>query len=266
MLRLYSSWIDSLGKAERVGRLEHPAIREASGIVKSRRHPGIFWVLNDSGNAPKLFAVRADGSLAREFDVNVINIDWESIAIDDSGRLFIGEIGNNDGRLPIRAIHRLAEPDPNRPKVGKLEIESTTHYRFPQEDRFDAEALVIDGKRALIVAKRFDERLADLFELSLEAASIFKPILPKRLGTLAEFKEPVTGADLTRDGKRLAVCSYKVARVYKRDGLNDWRLVETYRFDELARAGIEAIAWDGGDLILAGENREVFRLERNQSQ
>src|SRR5262249_52828794 len=36
------------GPMRPVGRLEHPAICEASGIVKSRRHPGIFWVHNDS--------------------------------------------------------------------------------------------------------------------------------------------------------------------------------------------------------------------------
>ena len=46
-------------RPERIGTLEHPEIREASGIAASRRHPGIFWVHNDSGNPPSLFAVRA---------------------------------------------------------------------------------------------------------------------------------------------------------------------------------------------------------------
>ena len=251
-------------KPAKVGRLDHPAIQEASGMVKSRRHPGIFWVLNDSGNAPTIFAVRADGSLAREFPIKAINIDWESIAIDDLGRLYIGDIGNNDGRLPIRAIHRIAEPDPNKPAFGKVAIDRTTYYRFAPEDRFDAEALVIDGEKALTVAKRFDKRLADVFELKLKATSIFEPILPKRTGTLEEFREPVTGADLSRDGKRLAVCSYEVARVYERKNANDWRLIETFRFKGLGREGIEAIAWDGDDLILAGENRGVFRLNRKK--
>src|SRR5689334_7116073 len=56
-------------QAVRLGRLDHPAIRECSGIVHSRKHPGIFWVHNDSGNPPALYAVRRDGSLVREFTV-----------------------------------------------------------------------------------------------------------------------------------------------------------------------------------------------------
>ncbi|MEO6810963.1 MAG: hypothetical protein ABI353_17770, partial [Isosphaeraceae bacterium] len=72
---------------ESMGRLEHPAIREASGIVASRRHPGVFWVHNDSGNPPALFAVRRDGSLIQEFAVGVPNVDWEDVATDDNGHL-----------------------------------------------------------------------------------------------------------------------------------------------------------------------------------
>src|SRR4051794_5227814 len=84
-----------------IGRLAHPAIRETSGIVASRRHPGIYWVHNDSANAPRLFAVRRDGTLVREYAVSVPNIDWEDIATDDDGRLYLGDIGNNDGLLPL---------------------------------------------------------------------------------------------------------------------------------------------------------------------
>src|SRR5215831_3753559 len=79
---------------ERIGKLEHPAIAETSGIVASRKHEGIFWVHNDSGNPPALFAVKRDGTLVREYCVAVPNVDWEDIAADDRGHLYLGEIGN----------------------------------------------------------------------------------------------------------------------------------------------------------------------------
>src|SRR5215207_10525891 len=107
---------------ERLGRLDHPAIREASGVVASRRHPGIFWVHNDSQNPPALFAVRRDGSLAGEFAVGVPNVDWEDIAVDDQGHLYLADIGNNAGLLPVRAIYRLDEPDPSKPAQGPLPV------------------------------------------------------------------------------------------------------------------------------------------------
>ena len=104
---------------ERLGRFGHPPIQEASGIVASRRHPGIFWVHNDSGNPPALFAVRRDGSLVREYKVSAPNVDWEDIAIDDAGHLFLGDIGNNGLLLPLRMIYRLDEPDPAQPAENR---------------------------------------------------------------------------------------------------------------------------------------------------
>jgi len=243
---------------ERSGRLDYPAIREASGLVASRQHPGIFWVHNDSGNIPALYAVRRDGSLVREYLVKVPNIDWEDIAIDDAGHLYLGEIGNNDGRLPVRAIHRLVEPDPSQPHEGPLAVESSSYYRFPPRARFDAESLVLDQGRAVVVAKAFDGEDARLWAIPLDPpAPLWKPVLPESIGRLPGFREPATGADLSRDGRLLAVCGPNVARVYQRDGKGAWEVVATVRF----RADdVESIAWDGLDLTLAGENRTLYRI------
>ena len=78
--------------------------------------PGIFWVHNDSGNAPLLFAVRSDGRIVRRFRLAIPNLDWEDIAIDDQGHLYLGDIGNNTGLLRVRTIYRLDEPDPSSPE------------------------------------------------------------------------------------------------------------------------------------------------------
>jgi hypothetical protein len=84
-----------------------------------------------------------------------------------------------------------------------------------------------------------------------------KPALPESIGRLPNFREPATGADLSRDGRRLAVCGIDVARVYERGRAGSWALLGTVRF----RADdVEAIAWDGLDLILAGENRAIYRI------
>jgi hypothetical protein len=242
-----------------VGRLDHPAIREASGIVRSRRFPGVYWVHNDSGNAPALFAVRRDGSLVRAYRVAAANIDWEDIAVDDAGHLYLGEIGNNDGRLPIRAVYRLDEPDPARPGDSPLAVERASYYRFPPGGRFDAEALVVRGDQALVVAKTFDGRAAEVFAIPLDPpAPLLRPALPRRLGTLPGFTEPVTGADLSADGRFLAACAPGVVRIYAPEGDAAWTLVGTVRFPVADL--IEAIAWDGADLILAGERRGIYRI------
>ncbi|AGA29354.1 hypothetical protein [Singulisphaera acidiphila] len=245
---------------ERVGRLNYPAIREASGIVASRRHPGIFWVHNDSGNLSLLFAVKRDGSLVREYLLQVPNVDWEDIAIDDDGHLYLGEIGNNKGRLPLRSIYQINEPDPTQPFKGTLAVEVSSFYSFPPEGRFDAEGLFLDAGRAVVVAKTFDRSEAELFAIPLSPpAPLLRPAAPESLGRLPRFLEPATGADLSRDGRLLAVCAVDVARVYQRDRSRSgpWTLVGTVRFPA---DHVEGIAWDGLDLILASENRTLYRI------
>jgi hypothetical protein len=245
-------------RLENVGRLDDPDIREASGIVRSRRHPGIFWVHNDSGNPPVLFAVNRDGKLVRSFRVEAPNVDWEDIAADEDGHLFFGDIGNNGLRLPIRTIYRIDEPDPSRPADLPLKPSLITNYRFPPEGRFDAEGLFLSGGRAMVVSKRFDGKEAEVFAIPLDPpAPLLRPALPERMARLPGCVEPATGADLSADGRRLAVSTTSAARVYVPDGRGGWALESTVRYEE---PHVEAICWDGDDLILASEDRSIYRI------
>jgi hypothetical protein len=245
---------------ERSGRLDEKLIPEASGIVKSRRYPGIFWVHNDSGNPPLLFAIKGDGRIVRQFRLGVPNIDWEDIAIDDLGHLYVGDIGNNTGALPLRAIYRIDEPDPGAPAHEPLAASAMTFYALPTENRFDAESLFVDRGSAILVAKYRDGREAELFSVPLKPpAPMLRPARPRSIGRLAEFTEPATGADLSSDQTLLAVCSSAVTRVYRRDDLNlpAWRLLAEVRYAALP---IEGIAWDGHDIALVAEGGGFYRL------
>lgn len=241
-----------------LGQFDRSVLPEASGIVKSRRHPGIFWVHNDSGNPPSLFAIRLDGTIVREFPVAVPNLDWEDIAADDDGHLYVGDIGNNGGLLAIRAIYRIDEPDPAVPPTGPLRASSATHYRCPRDDRFNAESLFYQDGSAFTVAKRQDGREAELFMVPLEPpAPLLRPADPRRAGVLPRFVEPATGSSLSDDGKLLAVCSYAVVRVYQKGRDRAWDLLAEVRYSPTSTEGI---AWDGLDLVLVSEGRGIDRL------
>ncbi len=245
---------------ELMGRLDAKVIPEASGIVKSRKHAGIFWVHNDSGNPPLLFAIRGDGRIVQTFRLEVPNIDWEDITIDDQGRLVLGDIGNNRGVLPVRALYRFDEPDPSKPAGEPLKIKDATFYAQPRRSRFDAEGLIIDHGVAILVAKYLDGREAELFSVALEPpAPLARPARPKLLGRLPKFAEPATGAALSTDQKLLAVCSPSVARVYRRGprDADDWRLYAEVRYKP---DQIEGICWDGSDLVLVAEGGGLYRL------
>ena len=111
------------------------------------------------------------------------------------------------------------------------------------------------------MAKTFDGRDAEVYAVPVDPpAPLFRPSVAKRVGTLAGFKDPVTGAGLSRDGRRMVVCANNAVGVYVRDPKvpDRWRAIAVRRFS--GGGGIEAVAWDGEDLILAGEGRGVFRL------
>jgi hypothetical protein len=245
---------------EPLGRLEPRLVPEASGIVKSRRHPGIFWVHNDSGNPPLLFAINADGGIIHQFRLAIPNIDWEDIAIDDRGHLYLGDIGNNLGALPIRAIYRIDEPDPAKPVERPLEATAVSRYAVPRDNRFDAESLDFDDGNAIVIAKYLDGREAELFAVPFEPPSpLSRPAPPRSIGKLAGFTEPATGSDLDVDRTNLAVCSSTVTRIYRRADVqkHDWKLVSEVRYPA---APVEGVCWNGRDLVLVAEGGAIFRI------
>ena len=112
-----------------IHRIELPEISESSGLVKSRTQRGVFWTHNDSGDRPRIFAIDAQGRLLGEFAVEgALARDWEDIAIDDAGNLYIGDVGNNANQRRDLVVYRVPEPD-----VGKdtnARVTGLLRYRY----------------------------------------------------------------------------------------------------------------------------------------
>ena len=160
----------------------------------------------------------------------------------------------------MRAVYRIDEPDPGKPSGQPLRPTVSAYYGFPRAERFDAESLLYDAKTdsAVVIAKRFDGREADLFAIPLDPpAPLLRPASPRRIGSLPGFVEPATGASLSDDGQLLAVCSSAVTRVYRREGEQGWSRVSEVRYDPLQ---IEGVTWDGRDLILVNEGGGTHRI------
>jgi len=151
-------------KGKQVGALQTQLINEASGIVASRKSPGVLWVHNDSGDSPRVFAIDAKGALLGIYRVENARLqDWEDIAIGpgpdpNQDYLYIGDIGDNTAKRRSVIIYRVPEPkvDPNHPvayaKTGPAEV---IELEYPDGPK-DAETLMVDPSNGdiYIISKR----------------------------------------------------------------------------------------------------------------
>ncbi len=186
-----------------VGFIDEPAIAESSGIVPSRKYAGVYWTHNDSGNAPAIYAIDQQGKRINAFEINAKNRDWEDIAIDAAGHLYIGEIGNNYARHHELAVYRIDEPDPHKPQPAGQALVVTQTWRLTFPDKpFDCESLFVWKDFGYVISKRLDAGLAGLYRFPLSNQT--KPAVLEKIADLP-IRFPCTGADVSPDGKRLAV-------------------------------------------------------------
>lgn len=132
-------------------------LKEVSGIVKSLRFPGHFWVHNDSGDDPIIFRVNDSLEILQEVLVEgAQNIDWEDISIGEyegEFTLFIGDIGDNLAARNTVVIYLVAEPESDTTNV-RIERKIELGY---EDGARDAELLLVDSNyNELVIATKRD--------------------------------------------------------------------------------------------------------------
>ena len=236
-----------------VGRYTHPDIQESSGIVTSQQFEGVYWTLNDSGNPATLYATRLNGELIQEIAVQGSkNFDWEALGIDAKNQLWIGEIGNNSRLRQDLKVVVVAEPDPFNDTAA--EVIASYPYRYPDEN-VDAEGLFITGGVPYIVSK--ERERAVLYRFPTLEPDV-KQVL-ERVGEFADAKF-ITGAGLSEDGTRLAVCTYDALWVYHGTAANLTEMIQSTPWYVSHDFRGEAVCFDGYDLVLTNEGRDLYYL------
>ena len=123
-----------------------PKLNENSGLAYFGGER--VWIIEDNGNRDEIYAVNFQGELTQSFTVkNAQNRDWEDLAQDENGRLFIGDFGNNDNRRKNLAIYLL--PSPEKEKGDKIEAKKL-RFTYPQQKKFPPSA-----KKRLFDAEAF---------------------------------------------------------------------------------------------------------------
>ncbi len=256
-----------------VHRIESSEISESSGLVKSRTHHAVFWTHNDSGDVPRIFAISQQGHVMGEFPVEGAEArDWEDIAIDDSGHLYIGDIGNNANERRDLAVYRVSEPDPAR--HASTRVDRVLRYRyadqegFPEEGNsvFDSEAMFwMNGDLYLFTKHRTDSK-TKLYRLPTSAYDgerALQPIAEFDVGGSPTLFGNTTAADISDDGRTVALLCYTRLILFDVRGSGDdleLREVRRIELDPSRTRQAESVAWDGRALIFGNEQRSIFRI------
>ena len=262
-----------------------PHLSSLSGLAASHAHADTFWVLNDGGSGPTLYAIGKRGGLIATLHVTgVVNTDWEDLAAFDlRGRhyLLIADTGDNGGLRRTLQLHVVEEPQAL--VDGVLHPAWSIAFRWPDGAR-DCEAVAVDAVRGeiLLISKR--HRPPELFVLPLQPTSARLQVA-RRVGYLAGIPQPdpkllqpdahlarmrnqVTAADLSPDGRTLAVLTYHDVLLYSRGMSVDWPAAvaatpQVHALPWLAQA--EALGWsaDGQSLYATGEHSPTPLLYLN---
>ena len=267
---------------EIVARVEHEALGEVSGIVKSDRGD-FYWVHNDSGDEARLFAIGADASVLSpvwmrlsESDwpghtiENAWHFDWEDIALAD-GVLYIADVGNNGNARRDLGVYVVNEPDPLA--IPRMRTLNYLPVRYPDQQNhpaklwhFDCEAVfVAEGKLYFITKHRRPGEIR-----SMEAgAKLYRLDTAftdrENVLTLVGSRQDVvlaTGADLSPDGSKLAVSTYDALWLFDRPDVgDDWFSSRAWKLDldPAMVKQLEAVTWDDAETLrLVNENRDVM--------
>ena len=201
-------------RARVTGRVPDPSANELSGLVRSPSQPGLLWSHDDSGAAPVLFGLRADGRVAARPTVTGAQaVDWEDIAAGPgpNGRplLYVGDIGDNASQRPAVDVYRVIEP-----RVGAAATAPAARLRLRYPDgAHDAEALLVDPLRGdlVIVTKALGAARAYRASATLPAGSqtTLRRGPPVALSL-------VTAGDVSADGRIVVLRGYDRVAVWVR--------------------------------------------------
>ena len=133
-LLLLNSW-QNFGQLVMISDLPKD-LKEVSG-TETTADSDLIWMLNDSGNKPKIYAVSPKGKIKEEIYVKAKNNDWEDLTSDDDGNIYIGDFGNNQNKRKNLVILKVDKKylDKKNAEVERIEFTYPNQYKFPPKKK-----------------------------------------------------------------------------------------------------------------------------------
>jgi hypothetical protein len=195
-------------------------LKEVSGTEIAPKSE-LIWMVNDGGNKPVLFGLNSKGNIIKEIKIRAKNHDWEDLASDDKGTIYIGDFGNNSNKrknLSIIIVEQ-NELDEEKAEVDEIAFKYPNQFEFPPKNKnkyFDTEAFFYFKSALYLLTK---SRVAGnygkttLYKIPAKKGKYTAEIVAK-FESCKERECRITSADISPNGKKVVLLSQKKILIF----------------------------------------------------
>ena len=233
------------------------AVEESSGLV-ALPQKGQYLTHNDAGNKPYLYKINEAGELVETIKLKLKNVDWEDLAQDDKGYVYIAETGNNNNNRRELSIYKLKPESPQQVQTIRFTYEDQKQYPPAKKDRnFDVEAIFYSNGSIYLVSKdRGRQATAKVYKVPAKAGNYTAKLIGSH-----SLRAEITGADISPAEDKVALLSE--GKVHLFTGFDSPETFYDGKYNELRLkdAGqTEGIAFeDEATLVITSEGGNLYR-------
>jgi hypothetical protein len=239
-------------------------LAEASGLATSWLHPGVGWIIRDSGHPPSIYSLRIRNGhpIVREIKVlGAENTDWEDISYsrgpDGRGRLWIVE-STQSHRDPY--IYEVVEPDPDHATTVRLLARH--RYQYPGGGFRNTEASIWFEDHLILATKSSPTRLYRF--ATLDGPGTHWPAYVGELNGEPRISmlraSPDHSALIASDHQSMAVYEGRGPGSHLEDFVGKWPAYGrvTFRGDNVEAGDFFPLG--SCDVVMLAESRHVYRV------
>ncbi|MET3541404.1 hypothetical protein ABID22_002124 [Pontibacter aydingkolensis] len=233
-------------------------INESSGVIALAEN-GHYLTHNDAGNQPHLYRINSKAEITQTIKLKLPNVDWEDLAMDKDGNIYIADTGNNNNRRKELAIYKINLKDTEKPQAIRFTYEDQKEYPPSKKDRnFDCEAIFWHDDNIYLISKdRGQEKTAKVYQLPAEPGTYVAKLIGKH-----NINTMITGAAISPDEETVALISEGKLHIFTGYTSPASFYEGKYKAINIKEAGqTEGVAFeDDSTLIITSEGGSLYRF------